>query len=66
MPPHLRYHTLITQVKKPEQLRKEIVDWYFTHGENASATAREVQNQTANRYQVGKSLFRRRSGRIKG
>ena len=45
MPPHLRYHTLITQVKRPELLRRAMVDWHFAHGANASLTAREFKTR---------------------
>lgn len=45
MPPTVRYHILIQEMKKPEKLRKQMVEWYFAHQENASETARAFRTK---------------------
>lgn len=39
MPPNLKYHNFVGQLKKPEELRLEMVNWYEANAQNAAATA---------------------------
>ncbi len=52
MAPSIRYHKLIKELKKLEELRREMVEWYFAHNENASETARmfRTKRQTVTKW----------------